>query len=196
MKETTAKTNEKGFRQQTYKKGEFLPMDSGDLHAVLTLGITALKRGARAKYSADTTGLQEFIYESQNYLEYVNTVNSNPDIDRKLIIDVESWCVFLGITRETLRQYSARNKDWKEFIDYFKEIIVTAKKQLAFNGKIPPMIAVFDLTNNHNYHNTSEFHLDTTPPEEEPKLSAEELIQEAQKLVGFKEIDATENEPK
>ena len=180
-----AKTNENGLRQQDYAKGNYLPMESNDLTAVLNLGVMALKRGARPKYEDNEKGYKTFVSRSQEYLEYVQQINANPDIEKKLIIDIESWCVYIGLTRETLRQYEARGEAWKEFIEYFKEIIVTAKKQLAFNYKIPPMFATFDLVNNHGYRNTNEFHVSAYVPKEEKTLTEAELIEKARQLPDF-----------
>lgn len=182
-----AKTDENGLRQQEYSKGQFLPMESDDLTAVLNLGIQALKRGASAKYSADEEGYKLFVERSKSYLDYVNGINQNSNIEKKLIVDIESWCVYLGITRETLRNYDARGEVWHEFISYFKEIIVMCKKQLAFNFRMPPMVHLFDLVNNHGYHNTNEFHITAYAPKEETKLSEEELIERAKQLPGFEE---------
>ena len=179
------KTDDKGLRQQDYAKGEYLPMENDDLTAVLSLGIQALKRGAVAKYTADKEGYERFIEHSQQYLDYVNAINQNPDIAKKLVVDIESWCVYCGITRETLRQYDSRGGIWHDFISYFKEIVVMCKKQLAFNYKIPPMFATFDLVNNHQYHNTNEFHFTSYVPKEEGLLTEEELIERARQLPDF-----------
>lgn len=177
-----AKKNEEGLRQHEYAKGDYLPMESDDLTAVINLGIQALKRGARPKYRESEDGYQAFVECSQEYLDYVKQINDNPAIEKKLVIDIESWCVYVGITRETLRQYEARGGAWKEFIAYFKEIIVMCKKQLAFNYKIPPMFATFDLVNNHNYRNTNEFHVMADIPKKERTITAEELIETAKLL--------------
>lgn len=177
-----AKTNDKGLRQQDYAKGEYLPMENDDLTAVLSLGIQALKRGAVAKYTADPDGYKRFIERSQEYLDYINAVNQNPDIEKKLIVDIESWCVYCGITRETLRNYDSRGGAWHDFISYFKEIILSAKKQLAFTYKIPPAFALFDLVNNHQYHNTNEFHISAYVPKEIDELSEAELRKRAEQL--------------
>jgi len=176
------KVNDLGIRQQNFAKGEYLPMESDDLNAVLELGIKALGR-SRAKYQDNEDGYNQFIENSRSYLEYVQDVNRNPDIDKKLIVDIEGWCVWCGITRETLRAYKNRGGAWQTFIDYFKEIIVMCKKQLAFTYKIPPMIATFDLVNNHGYRNTNEFRIaDERTIDNTPKLTKEELIYKSMQL--------------
>ena len=174
-----------GLRQQEYEKGQYVPLENDDMTAVLNLGIQALKRGANAKYEADEDGYRRFVQRSQEYLDYVNSINQNPDIENKLIVDIESWCVYCGITRETLRNYDMRGGAWHSFIDYFKEVVVMVKKQLAFTYKIPQVFATFDLVNNHQYHNTNEFHISAYTPQEETHMTEEELRRKADELPGF-----------
>lgn len=176
-----ARKNSDGYSVQEYKKGECLPMECDDLTAVIDIGLKAVKNKHLQKYTDDEEGYNRFVKESQKYLEYVKQVNNN-GTEKKLIIDIESWCVSLGITRETLRKYSNRSEEWKEFIDLFKEVILSGKKQLAMTYKIPPMVYMFDVTNNHGYHNTSEFHLQAETVEPKQMATREELIEQAKNL--------------
>jgi hypothetical protein len=41
-------------------------------------------------------------------------------------------------------------------------MIASAKKQLALNGKIPPVLFMFDSANNHGYVNTNEYKITAT----------------------------------
>lgn len=136
-----------------------LPMQTGDLVSFLNMAIDeSVKRmGRPAVYPPDNQGLDNFVQKSIDYFEHVNAVNSNPDIQDKIIPDVESYAIFLGITRKTLLMYQRRGGIWDEVISQFKEVIVAAKKQLAFTYRIPPIFAVFDLVNNGDYYNTNEF---------------------------------------
>ncbi len=149
---------------KTKNKGECLPLEKDDLTAILTLTIdTSIKNMGRPHhYAPNTQGLDDFIQTTIDYFEYVNTLNSNQELERKLIPDIENWCVFLGITRKTLFNYEQRGNEWQECIQYYKNAIGSGKKQLALNYKIPPMIYVFDATNNHGYVNSNEFKLKTT----------------------------------
>ena len=68
----------------------------------------------------------------------------------KEIPDVESFAVFLGISREELMGY-----DGEELL-YILTRIAGAKKQLAMNGKIPASVFTFDFKNNHGYGEKTE----------------------------------------
>jgi len=94
--------------------------------------------------------------------------------------DVESWCVYLGITRTTLMTYTRRPGEWADMIENFKNSICACKKQCAFAGKIPPLVTIFDLTNNHHYLNTSTFTASDNEVKSEKKLvTLEELQRQA-----------------
>ena len=84
------------------------------------------------------------------------------------MVDIESWACFLGITRATIASYErTRGEYWQQFIAVVKNGIAAAKKEAAFHGQLQPMIAVFDLANNHNYKNTNEFKLEVEPKKPE-----------------------------
>ena len=144
------------------------PLKTGDMSEILDMAIdTAIKRmGRPAEYPPTRSGLDAFANRTIDYFEHLNGINANPDIDRKLIPDIESWAMYLGITRQTIWSYEKRGGEWSGTIAYFKNTIAACKKQLALSGKIPPVIAIFDMTNNHNYVNTSNFQI-TNQIEEE-----------------------------
>lgn len=147
------------------------PLETDDMTAILDVAITVSKaRGCKpAIYPATAAGLEAFKEQTINFFEYVDGVNRNPEIERKLIPDIESWALYLGISRQTLWEYQKRNGEWKTTIEYFKNAIAAIKKQLALCGKIPPMVFVFDSANNHGYVNTSEFKISTNEKTEETK---------------------------
>ena len=144
-----------------------VPLEKGDMTAILDLTIeSSMKRlGRPANYPNDAAGLNNFIKKSIEFFEYVNQVNEDPDAEKRLIPDIEAWAVYMGVCRQTIFQYERRGGDWETTIAYFKNAIAAVKKQLAFHYKIPPMVSIFDLANNHGYVNTSEYKL-TTPANE------------------------------
>lgn len=150
-----------------------------DLTAVVDIGIESLKRdrGRIAVYPDDEQGLNDFISKSLEYLQHIRAVNADSSMERVVFPDIESWCAFIGVTRTTIfNYYHSRGDEWKEGIDKIRTIIASAKKQLAFSFKVPPVIAMFDLANNHGYINSSEFKI--TPVEvkkKEETASIEEM---------------------
>ena len=95
-------------------------------------------------------------------LNVVGIADANKENEEKLIPDIEGWCIFLGITKQTILNYAKRSQNWADTIEYIKESILAAKKQLAFRFKIPPVVYLNDVSNNHNYLNTNEFKLVTS----------------------------------
>ncbi len=138
-----------------------------DTAAVLDMTTTILKNlgGRPCIYPCTNEGLKAFIENSQGYFAYVQSANSKLEEKQQIIPDVESYCLWLGICRSTLKGYSDRGGEWEKVIDLFKEAIAANKKQLMLRGKIPPMMGVFDLVNNHSYYNTNSFIIENKPAE-------------------------------
>lgn len=174
-------------------------LDGDELNAILDIGISSLSVSAEAKKRAprylDTPdGLEDFRQASKAYFQYVKDVNASPEGSEKarLVPDIESWASFLGITRAMLQGYERnRGEDWKRAIAEVKDVITACKKQLAFTGKMPPVLAIFDLTNNSGYVNASEYHLTADAAPETKQITAEEwervidAEQEAPELANF-----------
>lgn len=165
--------------QKTYNKGSYLALESDDLVTVTRLVEDSLKRtkGRQATYECTEQGLESFMDRATSFFEYINEVNGNPDLEKKLLPDIENLCVFLGITRKTLALYRKRNDQWEQAIDLVKDGIMACKKQMVQTGKMPPLVFIFDATNNFNYVSTSEFHLSTEPPQDTtpPRIDTAEL---------------------
>ena len=165
--ELTCKKENNSTQIKPYKnKGVCEKLATDDMTAILDMTINASKRnaGRPSEYPNTPEGMEKFIENTISFFEHVNNINSNPDIERKIIPDIEGWAVYLGITRMTLCTYEHRNKEWGDLIGYYKNAIGCVKKQLAMNYKIPPMVYVFDATNNHGYINSSEFKLKAEMP--------------------------------
>lgn len=153
-----------------------------DTEAVLNLTTTVLKNlgGRPATYPNTTQGLDSFIENSLGFFEYVQNANAKLDEKAQIIADVELYCVWLGITRKTLILYRGRGGEWEKVVDYFKEAILGTKKQLMLKGRIPTVIGVLDLVNNHDYYNTNSFTIETKAAAEKPdKNDLESRINEA-----------------
>lgn len=153
-----------------------IQIEADDLDNILEMSIRSLKAHRPPHFPNTPEGLADFKELSLQYLEYLKSVNHDPDCTNRLIPDVESWATFIGTTRATIFNYERyRDESWKSFIQQFKGIITSAKKQLAFRQKIPTVLAVFDLTNNSDYVNSSEFKLTPEVNTEKRALTAAEL---------------------
>lgn len=145
--------------KETYNKrgGNATKLQAGDTKAIMELVTTSIrKRGGKPSFYPDTEeGMELFKNQTLKYFEYVEVTNNDPSIERKLIPDIESWATFLGTQRQTIWEYSQRSKEWYELIQYYKDCILAIKKQCALYGKIPTVLAIFDMVNNHGYLNTS-----------------------------------------
>ena len=109
-------------------------------------------------YPNDDMGYEAFRTNSISYLEYVQQVNASGNLKKQMIPDIEGWTNYIGITRDKLRyMQKSRSEKWATLIDQMKNGILACKKQLMLNGQISPVTAIFDLTNNHGYANSSEF---------------------------------------
>lgn len=184
------KYNSNGMRQQGGWKQPYKAMQVDEIHAIIELGMKGLEHwneGVSLEYPPTQEGLELFIAKSNAYLHYIDDVNMSMDEDAsRLIPDVESWCLYCGITRYRLNQFKERKSgDWSGFIDSFMTFIAVGKKQLALTGKIPSVIAMFDMVNNHEYHNTSEYKITNKLSAEKPALTAEQLIEKSRMLPGF-----------
>lgn len=164
--------------EKQYKRQGYAPdlTESDNVAAVTNILLETVKSGRPAAYADDIDGLEAFKKSTIDYLEYVQQTNAS-GIEKKVMVDIESWACFLGITRATIATYErTRGEYWQQFIAVVKNGIAAAKKEAAFHGQLQPMIAVFDLANNHNYKNTNEFKLETVPKEPEKRiLRADEL---------------------
>lgn len=165
--------------EKQYKRQGYAPdlSESDNVAAVTNILLETVKAGRPAAFEDSIDGLEAFKKSTIDYLEYVQRTNES-GIEKKVMVDIESWACFCGITRATIATYErTRGEYWQQFIAVVKNGIAAAKKEAAFHGQLQPMIAVFDLANNHNYKNTNEFKLETTPKEPERKvLRANELV--------------------
>lgn len=151
------------------------------LEAVLNMTIESLKIGRPPTYPETEQGLEEFKRTTIDYFQYVKDTNASPDVDKKLVPDIEGWAVFTGLTRRTILTYEKqRGENWRNFIEQTKNAISACKKELAFHQQIPPVVAMFDLTNNHSYVNTSEFKIEAISDKpQEKQFSLEDQIQQS-----------------
>lgn len=130
-----------------------------DTAAVIDMTVACLKNtgGRPCTYANNEAGLKSFLENAKGYFAYVQNANDKLDEKKQIIPDVEGLSLYCGIDRHTLNRYHDRGGEWAEIIDYIKNAIAYSKKQLALKGRIPTVMAIFDLTNNHSYYNTNSF---------------------------------------
>lgn len=135
-----------------------------DLQALVNLGIQSLKKGG-AKYPNTPEGLEMLKQGIIGYFQYIHDTNERLE-DKPVYPDIEGLCVYLRTNRQNLFNYEARGGEWAEVIGNAKGAIAAIKKQLGSTFKIPPILQIFDLTNNAGYVNSGEFRLkQETPPD-------------------------------
>ena len=160
-------------------KGECLQLENDDLQAVTELCISSLKKhgGKKAIYADTPQDLQRFIDDATNYFQMLHDANQDVEPDKQLYPSIESLCLYLGFSRNVLSQYGKRSSEWREAIDCVRNAIATCKVQLASHYRVPPLVHLFDMTNNFAYFNTNQFVISTEQPEatQPPQIAESQL---------------------
>jgi hypothetical protein len=179
-----ATRDEKGVRKQVYKRDKgLIPVNGEETEALMNIMKRQfLPETYRKTYKYED--IQEFRAEITSYFDYIADSNN---IGAKLIPDIEGFCCYAGICRDTLNDWEhTRNPEFIEVIRAFKNAVASYKKQLALKGKIPPIVFATDFNNNHGYTQKQEINL-TTPNMLQPTMSMEEI---AEKVKSDVVIDA------
>lgn len=162
-KKETATRDENGVRKQSYKRfkegRDYEPTDAETTAALCDAFLTGFlqteetpeggevqNRGGRPR-KLET--VEEFTEVAEKYILYIKDRAAE---GVRLVPDVEGFCSFAGISRETLNNWeTARPGVYSDTIKRLKTSIAAFKKQLAFAGKIPPIVFATDMNNNHGY---------------------------------------------
>jgi hypothetical protein len=154
--------DEMGVRKQTYRRfkegRDYEGIEAQETAAMLELmriGIFGEEietetgervRVARPRKYNTVQELQEGI---NNYIKFIQDKAVE---GVKLVPDVEGLCCYLGISRSTLFEWQrTRSAEFSNTINTTLNAIASYKKQLAINGKIPPIVFATDFNNNHGY---------------------------------------------
>lgn len=116
-------------------------------------------------YSNTPEGFEQFKQMTICFIKEIRERNVGAENSKRmrLIPSVEMWATYLGVTRQTINNYEHSYEQYfQDYIKLFKNAIASIKKELAENGKINPMLHVFDFCNNYGYVNTNNFTI--TPP--------------------------------
>lgn len=98
----------------------------------------------------------------------------------KLYPDMEGLCSYMGICRKTLLRYITDNRYGEgPLLEMALNNIAMYKKQMALNGKIPPIIFATDFNNNHGYTQAPqkiEVYAETREKNKEELIAAAESL--------------------
>lgn len=161
-KETAAR-DAQGVRKQNYRRfqegRDYEPTEAEKTAALCDMfrkgffdieetpdgGEVQRKPGRPRKYE----DLREFVDVVGRYIDYIESKAAD---GVRLIPDIEGFCAFAGISRDTLNDWErTRPGEYSDTIKRFKTGIAAYKKQLAFAGKIPAIVFATDFNNNHGY---------------------------------------------
>lgn len=86
------------------------------------------------------------------FYEYLDYIDEKRREGVYLIPDVEGFALFAGLTRTTLFEWErSRGANFSNALQTIRNGIAACKKQLAMQGKIPPLVYTVDMNNNHGY---------------------------------------------
>lgn len=153
LSHTSKLRNERGARLQKYarfKEGQdYERLDVSAMLEMMALAKANIEDMTRTGHGKKYENILEFQAAAQDYFDYLADCVEDKVF---LIPDLEGFCVFIGIDRQTLiRWEQSRGESWRIAIQNIKNQIAAVKKQLALTGKIPPMVFAIDFNNNHGY---------------------------------------------
>lgn len=159
----TATRDAAGVRKNTYrrfKEGEDYEKQTAPEMATLCdmmkrgiFGEEETPEGERVRHAGGRPRKYETVEQLQEGIEkYIDYIAAQNAAGVSLIPDVEGLALFLGISRSTLYEWqNARPGEFSDTIKRAINAIAAVKKQLALNGKIPPIVFATDFNNNHGY---------------------------------------------
>lgn len=158
-KKETATRDENGVRKQSYKRfkpgRDYEEIETAQAVALCDMMLDGFKRSVAdaEKGKGGRPRKLETVEEFREVAErYINYIKDRALDGVRLVPDIEGFCAFAGISRETLNNWeTARSGAYSDTIKIFKNTIAAYKKQLAFNGEIPPIVFATDFNNNHGY---------------------------------------------
>ena len=98
----------------------------------------------------------------------------------EVIPDVEHLALYLGTSRQSLMKMRTKTPEIGEVIENALNRIAAIKKQLAMHNKIPSLVYLSDIQNNHGYVNGSKVDVALDVRRETPTREA--LIEQAKYL--------------
>jgi hypothetical protein len=178
MEKKISARDDRGVRQQSYKRfkegKDYLPIQADETRAIIEVikkQFQPSTKSTRKKYES----LSDFKEVILSYFDYIADSN---EAGAKLIPDIEGFCCYAGICRDTLNDWEhTRQGEYSDTIKTLKNAIASFKKQLALKGKIPPIVFATDFNNNHGYTQKQEVTLSPIKSQLEPSLTREQIIE-------------------
>jgi hypothetical protein len=154
--------NEMGVRRQVYKRNKgLIPVNGEETRALMEVMKRQFLPGSENKHKKYEK-LEDFKNALITYFDYIADSNEN---GADLIPDIEGFCCFAGICRDTLNDWErSRPGEYSDTIKDFKNAVASYKKQLALKGKIPPIVFATDFNNNHGYTQKQEINITPLNP--------------------------------
>lgn len=95
-------------------------------------------------YNADTL--------AQRAKEYFQNIYEMAEQGTPIVPDIEDFCLWCKIPRSRFSQYRASHSIPLNCVaNNISNAIAMCKKQMAFDGSIPPVVFAIDFNNNHDY---------------------------------------------
>ena len=170
------KRDELGVRQQDYKRfvegKDYLPVCASEEDAIISVIIDRFRPGKTAyrKYES----LADFKTVIVDYFEYIKSNNAQGS---KLIPDITGFALYAGIDRTTLYDWETRRPgEYTETIRMLKNAIAAYKTQLAFQNKIPSIVFISSMNNDHNWTTNTKLEITTPSNPLGNKLSQEDIL--------------------
>lgn len=185
----------RGARLQKYarfKEGQdYERMDIPPMLEMMALARANLEDMTRKGHGAKYETIDTFLKAAEDYFDYLADCVEDKVF---LIPDIEGFCAFLGIDRNTLcRWEDKRGETWCLAIQTIKTQIAAVKKQLALTGKIPPMVFAIDFNNNHGYVQQQKVTVETisqlTDGLEAPSAIAERYLKNVIDITPKEDVD-------
>lgn len=102
------------------------------------------KASKEKKYTATTLSLK-----GKEYFQNIYELNQQ---GIAIIPDIEDFCMYIGVSRNTFYNMCVGHDINLSICgNNIRNAIASCKKQMAFNGEIPPVVFAIDFNNNHDY---------------------------------------------
>ena len=162
-------------------KTEVLPVTGSDTESILSMILLSGEELMQGKilYPNTADGLTAFKTRTMDYFRFLYEQNKSADDlgEQRLLPSVESWALYLRISRVMILQYEKRGGEWLSYIHWCKNSITAVKLQLAENHKLQPLLFLFDTLNNApQYRNTNQVELVAVPDEHYQKQESPQAI--------------------